>query len=317
MKPFKSIDEQLNLLKSRGIHIENDDLAKKYLLRNNYYLVVNCYSKFFIDSNDQYIPGTDFKEIIDTHIFDRELKSILLKYILEAEKHIKAIISYVFSEAHQEKYAYLIATNYNQRDILKISRIISDFSKTLNKYNKPNDRNSIAHYCTRHGDVPLWVLSNYLSFGSIVTMYEYMNISEQNRVAKEFSKILNENLGITTAKITNQEFSIILRNICDVRNILAHNNKLFEYKCKNNYPFIKELHQHFNIPSNVPKQDLYNTIIILYCLLEANQYAIMHNSILKRAKQLNRKIHTIDSHKILSTLGFPQNWVDITSKLPQ
>ncbi|MCD8028155.1 MAG: hypothetical protein LUF02_05750 [Erysipelotrichaceae bacterium] len=35
MKPFKTIDEQLDLLKSRGLIFTNEDKAKQYLLNNN------------------------------------------------------------------------------------------------------------------------------------------------------------------------------------------------------------------------------------------------------------------------------------------
>lgn len=50
---------------------------KKYLLCNNYYNVINYYSKFFMISNDQYIKGTTFDEISHIYYFDKEIKIII------------------------------------------------------------------------------------------------------------------------------------------------------------------------------------------------------------------------------------------------
>ena len=35
-KDFKTIDEQLQILHSRGLSIDNDEIAKKFLLHNVY-----------------------------------------------------------------------------------------------------------------------------------------------------------------------------------------------------------------------------------------------------------------------------------------
>ena len=37
MKPFKTIEEQFFLLKSRGLNFENEEKSKRFLLNNNYY----------------------------------------------------------------------------------------------------------------------------------------------------------------------------------------------------------------------------------------------------------------------------------------
>ena len=40
MKPFKTIDEQYNLLLSRGLLFTDENKAKQYLLNNNYYKIL-------------------------------------------------------------------------------------------------------------------------------------------------------------------------------------------------------------------------------------------------------------------------------------
>ena len=45
MKTFKTLDEQIQLLHNRNLIINDEDYAKKYLLSNNYYNIINGYSK--------------------------------------------------------------------------------------------------------------------------------------------------------------------------------------------------------------------------------------------------------------------------------
>lgn len=135
-KPFKSMDEQINLLKSRGLTFSDEDKAKSYLLCNNYYNVINYYSKFFMTNNDQYLEATNFDEISQVYYFDKEIKAIFFKSILEIEKYFKSLISYYFSESHRENYAYLNAKNFKDDDILKVTQTIANLSKIIEKNKK-------------------------------------------------------------------------------------------------------------------------------------------------------------------------------------
>lgn len=56
MKPFKTIDEQYDLLLSRGLAFTNEEKAKQYPLNNNYYNIINCYAKFFMNEQDKFLP---------------------------------------------------------------------------------------------------------------------------------------------------------------------------------------------------------------------------------------------------------------------
>ncbi|MFR4948157.1 Abi family protein [Thomasclavelia spiroformis] len=164
MKPFKTIEEQFELLRSRGLSFTDENKAKIFLLNNNYYNVINCYAKFFMTDDDNFIEGTNFDEITQVHYFDKEIKSIFFKSIIDAEKHFKSILAYRFSEKFKDqKYAYLIASNYNDNDILEVTATISSLSKIINKHKTKKD-NSINHYINKHNDVPFWILTNYMNF---------------------------------------------------------------------------------------------------------------------------------------------------------
>lgn len=59
-KDFKTIEEQIELLRSRGLIIPDEDKAYRYLLTNNYYNIINGYSKFFPCDGENYTCQTTF-----------------------------------------------------------------------------------------------------------------------------------------------------------------------------------------------------------------------------------------------------------------
>ena len=64
-KEFKTIDEQLEILKQRGLTIEDDSVAKEFLLKNNYYRV-SGYS-LTLRKNDVFSKSASFQNIMDIY----------------------------------------------------------------------------------------------------------------------------------------------------------------------------------------------------------------------------------------------------------
>lgn len=100
VRPFKNVHEQLNILHNRGLKLTDYQNNKLYLMTNNYYSIINGYSRYFWQTTNKYYPGTTFDDISMLYFFDRELKFILLKAILEAEKHLKSITAYTLAERY-------------------------------------------------------------------------------------------------------------------------------------------------------------------------------------------------------------------------
>ena len=110
MKPFRTIDEQISILKERGLNIADEVKAKTILSKENYYNLINGYKRLFIndsEENEVYKEGCSFEEIYDLYVFDRDLRNIFFKPMLQIENELKTQIAYVFSKYHQD-------TNYLQ-----------------------------------------------------------------------------------------------------------------------------------------------------------------------------------------------------------
>ena len=97
-KTFKSLDEQIDILQSKGLIINDIPYAKEILLRENYFFI-SGYRLLFVESvtNKLYLPGTTFEELYSMFQFDRHIRNIIFKNLLIIENNVKSIMSYTLS----------------------------------------------------------------------------------------------------------------------------------------------------------------------------------------------------------------------------
>lgn len=307
-KVFKTLDELVNILKTRGMDIPDAserDYAKRVLEKHGYYNLINGYNKLFlVDKPDAvlYKPGTTMHEINALYQFDRVLRNIFFRYILEVETNIKSLISYYFSEAHGHKN-YLIFTNFNTslRDShAKITNLIAEIQRqTANRSSDP----SIAHYLKTHGYIPLWVLNNILTLGTISKFYSLMLPSERQSVSKHF-------------KIMDNELENALLYISVVRNFCAHGNRLYCFRTKSPLMSTK-YHEKLKITQNSTgeylqgKRDLFACLIALKRLLSNNDFKRMSKELYRALGTLDKKLELLSQKNILDEMGFPENWREL------
>ena len=94
-KMFKTVSEQIDILRNRGLLIENEAEAKEILLMENYFFI-SGYRHMFVSSGrtNNFLPGTTFDELYATFVFDRKLRNIFFQNILIVENNIKSIPLY-------------------------------------------------------------------------------------------------------------------------------------------------------------------------------------------------------------------------------
>ena len=78
-KVFKTLDEQIEILKNKNLIIKDIDAAKEILLRENYFFLMG-YRHLFLkhDSSRTFKEGTTFEELYSLFVFDRD--GILFKF---------------------------------------------------------------------------------------------------------------------------------------------------------------------------------------------------------------------------------------------
>ena len=84
-KVFRTIDEQLDILKSKGLTIEDYDKAKETLLRENYFFLNGYRSPFLVTGSKRFKDGATFEELHALFTFDRYFRNIIFKNVLIVE----------------------------------------------------------------------------------------------------------------------------------------------------------------------------------------------------------------------------------------
>ena len=73
----------------------------------------------------------------------------------------------------------------------------------------------IVHYIDNYKYIPLWVLIRILSFGKVSKFYSFMKQKEQNNISRKFN-------------IKSEILKTYLMNLGNIRNICAHDEKLYD-----------------------------------------------------------------------------------------
>lgn len=310
MKKFKTLDEQISILQSRGLSFSNVEGSKRYLLTNNYYNIINGYGKYFQSSTDKFNDGTTFEEIVHLYFCDKQLKQTFFNSIINVELHLKSIFAYHFAEAFGDKrYAYLDIDSYDPDKILSVGRIISDLSRLIN-YHKDKPGDPIHHYVKKYDDVPIWIIVEFLDFGKLCALIKCSKRKIQNKICKDLMGFINENIGEIKEHFTPEIMISFMENIHELRNICAHNNRLLGFRCKADSRYFATLHHLSGIENGDYRRYVYSVFVSMQCFLSRTEFKVLNNSIRKNLKSLENHLNSVNNREILSLLRFPNDWLD-------
>ena len=301
-KIFKTLDEQIDILKGKGLIINNESKTREVLLRENYFFI-SGYRHLFTERKDKFLPGTTFEELYATFLFDRAIRNTFFKNILVVENNIKSITSYQLSRKYGFKEKdYLNPENFSQ-DSLQ-SRQVYDVLNKVKRQIRVNGRKHSAtfHYIEHYGYIPFWILVKVLSFGIMAEFYDILKYEDQEDISN-FYKVNPEVLGIYLSLLSN------FRNVC------AHEDILYDHKTQRLIPDTK-YHELLNIPKDddgyiYGKNDLFSLVIMMKVLLSKDDFEDMIDEIRREVNRLDRIVNVVPLDTILNRIGFPSNWYDI------
>lgn len=290
-KVYKSTDELIEILKSKNVSISDEINAKYHINKYSYYSIVNSY-KWIFKNGDNYKENATFEEIFAMYKFDKNLKIIMLKYILEVEAVIKTKIANLFAERYGLEN-YLEVSNFdlkeNNSNIEHIEKLIEEINYEIDKGNGKHD--AITHYKNKYGFVPPWVATKILSLGTISKFYGLMKQQDRQEVSKQFN-------------ISDRILKNILGNLTSVRNISAHDDRLYTYRST----FYIRLDKTKKSPDKVLHTNMFIIIKSLELLLEEKQSIEMKKLITNELDTLKDKLTSITIDEVLKVMGFDNKY---------
>ncbi len=118
LKESKTFDEQINLLKARGLIIQNPEKVK-FVLRNINYYRFSAYLIHLKNDDDTYKENTTFEEIYNLYLFDKELRNILIDMLEDIEISFRSYISYTLSIKYGSS-GYLDKSNFKNEEYFEL-----------------------------------------------------------------------------------------------------------------------------------------------------------------------------------------------------
>lgn len=275
-KPFKTFDEQIDILISRGLIITDRDIAKKALMRINYYRL-SAYS-LTLRKDDQFYPGTTIENIIELYHFDAAFRNLILAYTPYIENSFRTYISY----HHAQKYGPLGYLNYNGFKnpyyhsifITKLRRCIETSNDIFIQHHK-NDLNGV---------IPFWVAIEVTTFDIVSKVFNNLIDEDKEIIAKSYFSVSYKYIG-------NWLHCTVI-----ARNISAHGGRFYNRKLEFCKVKLSSKTQAFVNPSSP-----FAFVFAIFNLLPSDE---VKNMMILDLKTIFAKYpFALPQH-----MGFPSNW---------
>lgn len=221
VKSATTIDQQLELLKSRGLTVDDADKAREILLDIGYYRLGFYLFPFersypeLRNRTHEYIKGASFEDAVNLYYFDFDLRLLLMRYLNRIEIAFRTSLIYNLSNKYNSNpiwFASPAVVNRPYAREFESKVYTSDFKRNpiihRHHQNNPNDRFA-----------PAWKTLEFMTFGAVMKLYEQLKDPDDKIfVAHEF--------GIRQV-VT---FESYMRTIRQVRNVCAHGLLLYDMR---------------------------------------------------------------------------------------
>ena len=281
MKIPTTFEEQLEILKERGLIIDDKDECLNFLRSVNYYRL-SAYLLPFKQSNNRYAEGTQFQTIRRIYIFDSKLRFQILAIIEEIEIFLRTQLAY-FSAHRRGALGYLNKDNYSKRHDHDL--FIDNVPSIVNKnWGSPVVKH---HKDVYDGNFPIWVLIEFFSIGNLSYFFGDWLVDDKKMFAKVLYNVPYTYLDSWLKCLT------VLRNRC------AHYTRLY--------------FTYFTDAPRLPKTVDYECSYRIFDQLLMLKILYPHRAKWSGAffKPLASLITEHENVIRLNHLGFPGNWMEL------
>lgn len=288
-KPAVSINDQIELLKHRGVVVADEAYARHHLQFISYYRLKAYWSPFRVNAEvdeDQAFPeGASFNDVLTLYTYDRELRLLVLDAIECVEVALRA------------QWAYHMAMNYGphgyleQRHYAHIARHARAVADLTKEFGRSRDIFAVRYRekYTSPKLPPAWMAGETMSFGLLSKLYGDLKFrSERQAIASPFG-------------LDEKVFASFIHHISHVRNVCAHHGRLWNrrFTLKMTVPkFPRKLHEAMR---GADQRYLHNTLVMLDYLQEI---IAPEKAWKKRVVALLEDYPCVDP----SSMGFPVCW---------
>ena len=291
-KPWLSMHDQAELLESRGLvgaRSRIDDLAHfGYYRLSGYWYPFRALSPDG-ERLDHFFEGTTFDDVLAIHHFDTELRDTVWRCISHIELHLRVAVGYELgrlgSFAHLDR-AVLDERTANQK--------FDQFRKSLANLQARSKEDFVQHH-ERHyeGQMPVWVATEIMQLGQLVTLYEMTPFECRAAIADHFGARADE-------------LRSWLKAINIVRNVVAHHGRLWNRAIGMKPQLNRRKQEPLLDHARASVDRVYGTLAVI-------AYLLRHDDRHDLVGQLRHSVEQFPSIRTLSPdmMMLPENWQDL------
>lgn len=317
--PATTIKDQLSILRSRNVRL--DASSDGILLQYGYYNLINGYKDAFIDAEqsklrhmDFYVDGTTLEQIVALYRFDANLRRDILSCVTIIETQMKSLISLHFSSRFgTNHWNYLNPNSFTrrQKEARHVSSLLFKLSKSIKMFSTQKPHPAICHFVNKYNQVPLWVLSTVMSFGTMANFYDLL----LDDMKKDIAHAINP-------RLTPSTLGSILYYLTGIRNKCAHNNRLYTHKIDQRATRLTaipqmSIHKQLNLPILRPgaiyaygQDDILAALICITVLFGQNHvYQINYDSLDQSLSFLATNISPSVEQFVRETTGLKHEYI--------
>lgn len=220
-KSATTIDQQIELLKSRGLTITDEEKAREILKDIGYYRLgfyLFPLEKTYPNLNNrthEYIDGASFEDAVSLYYFDFDFRLLLMRYLNRIEIAFRTVLIYNLSNKYRSNPIWFVSptvVNRSYASDFEHKIYNSDFRHTpvIRRHHQKNPNDRFA---------PAWKTLEFMTFGAVLKLYEHLKDIEDK-------KTIANKLGIRQVAV----FENYMHTIRQVRNACAHGLLLYDFK---------------------------------------------------------------------------------------
>lgn len=223
-KPWTSVDRQIQILAERGLSDAPD--FERYLSQVGYYRLsgyaypLRQYASKKQDAKqegnprrrlDSFVPGARMSHVIALYEFDEQLRLALWQALSKLEIALRFDIGHTFGKT--DPYLHMRVSKLWKTGSRR-ARAQKFVKKLADTQQRSSEEFVKHHHQAYHDQMPIWVITEILEFGSLVNLYSLAPFEQRRQVADQY-------------QARSDELESWLRVMNYLRNICAHHARLW------------------------------------------------------------------------------------------
>lgn len=276
----KNFEEQLTILKSRGLIANNKPKAIDVLQNISYYRL-SAYFLPFQAQTDKFNKGTTLENVLMLYEFDRHLRDLLWDAIESIEISIRTQLTYHLAHKYGA-FGYTDPGNFNSK--FNHSEWIERLKENIERSREVFIKHYLAKY-NEESNLPLWMATEVISFGQLSTLFSGLRKEDKQAISHE------------KYKLDQFVLSSWCHTLVYIRNLCAHHSRIWN-RILAIKPAIPRKDKEWE---NINNKKIFSVLLIAKKLMsmpeEWEEWRVALLSMIDKFPSIN-----------IGAMGFPDNW---------